>query len=103
MAVYRVYARCNGGHYFIGGTCPFDGWSSPETEAIARAAELAAASTSELSLQALIAAGLSPKAAERATVVQYSSAGTALDAIEPSGVVIAGQYYPLHKAPPSIK
>jgi hypothetical protein len=30
--MYKVFWRCNGGDYYSGRNCPFDGWSRPELQ-----------------------------------------------------------------------
>jgi hypothetical protein len=103
MSVARVFARCNGGHYFVGHTCPFDGWSSEETREIARAAAHLGEQGKRPSLEDLALEGLSDGALARACIAEFHSQEAAVEAIEPSTVVIEGIAYPLHKAPPGVK
>jgi hypothetical protein len=61
MSVVRVFARCNGGHYFVGKWCSFGGWGSEETESIARIAVALVDEGKVPSMAALEASGLTPK------------------------------------------
>jgi hypothetical protein len=103
MSVLKVFARCNGGHYFVGSHCPFDGWSSEETKAIAAAAQRLVDEGRDPSIAALEASDLSPQALARACVVEFYSADHALDAIEPELIVIGGRAYKLKDAPARFK
>jgi len=29
-----IFVRCNGGHYFYGESCPYDGWTHPDIKII---------------------------------------------------------------------
>jgi hypothetical protein len=103
MSVLKVFARCNGGHYFAGGQCPFDGWSSEETNAIAPAAQRFVDEGRDPSMTALEASGLSPQALARACVVEFYSTDHAVDGIQPELIVIAGRAYTLKDAPAHFK
>jgi len=103
MSVFKVFARCNGGHYFAGSRCPFDGWSSEETEAIAAAAERFVDEGKDPSMTALGASHLTRKALAKACVIEFYSVALAVDAIQPELVVIGGRVYKLNDAPQGIK
>lgn len=103
MSVVRVFARCNGGHYFVGTWCPFDGWGSQETESIARVALALVDGGKVPSMAALQASGLTPQALARACVVEFYSNEQALEAIEPLSVAIDGRTYLLKDAPIDVK
>ncbi len=103
MSVTRVFGRCNGGHYFVGKACPFDGWESEETESIARAGEHFAAEGHVPSMAALEASGLTAKAMARACVMEFYSDDHAFDAIEPNLVSVGGHAYRLMDAPGGLK
>lgn len=100
MSLVRVFARCNSGHYFMGLSCPFDGWSSDETRDVARAASRLAERGTRPSFDALVGEELSAPALARACVAEFP-AEAAPEAIEPQTIVVAGRALPLHKAPPS--
>ena len=87
----RVYCRCNGGHYFVGEYCPFDGWSSPESKAITAAAQRLKAEGVTPTVDALRKACLSPNALARAVVVEFGSADSAFEALAPETYVVGGQ------------
>lgn len=103
MSVVRVFARCNGGHYFVGKSCPFDGWGSEETKSIAGIAVTLVDEGKVPSMAALEASGLTPKALARACVVEFHTTEQALDALEPRSVAINGRTYLLNDAPSGVK
>jgi hypothetical protein len=103
MSVVRVFARCSGGHYFVGKWCPFDGWSSEETESIASVVLALVDEGKVPSMAALKASGLTPQALARACVVEFHSNEQALEAIEPLSVAIDGRAYLLKDAPSGVK
>jgi hypothetical protein len=98
----RVFARCNGGHYFVGKWCPFDGWGSEETESIGRAAQALRDEGTVPSMAALEGKGLIPTALSRACVIEFYSNDQALDGIQPEMVAIDGRSYLLKDAPKSV-
>lgn len=100
MSVVRVFARCNGGHYFIGHTCPFDGWSSEETRDVASVTARLLEQGTSPSFEGLAGEGLSKGALARACVAEFPD-DAAPEAIAPRTLVVAGQAFALHKAPPS--
>ena len=94
----RVYCRCNGGHYFSGEVCPFDGWSSVESQAVAAAAERLAEDGAPPSIAALQEVGLAGAALARAIVIEFGSGAAAFDAVLPEGYSISGSWCPLEQA-----
>ena len=103
MSAVRVFARCNGGHYFVGKWCPFDGWGSEETEAIERVAKDLSDKGTVPAMASLEAAGLTPKALARACVMEFYSNDQILDGIEPHSVAVGARTYLLKDAPQNLK
>ena len=99
----RAYCRCNSGHYFQGEFCPFDGWSSAASKELATAVERLTGAGQELSLAALRKAGVSRETIERTVVVEFGSAASAFDALDPRGYVVNGEAKPLVKLGGSFK
>lgn len=97
----RVYCRCNSGHYFTGGCCPIDGWSSEDTDAVFVAAEELLRSDLTPSLDELRRSGLSEQAIARTIVVEFGSGDSAFDAVAPEGYVIQGRWHPLMELSPA--
>src|SRR5262249_25128270 len=95
MSAVRVFASCNSGHYFVGNTCLFDGWSSDHTREIAAAAERISGAGRIPSLAELAAEGVSEEALAGALVIDFSSSQAALDAIALRAVIARGTYYRL--------
>ncbi len=102
MSVVRVFARCNDGHYFIGHTCPFDGWSSSETHEVADVAARLFRYGVRPSFERLIGEGLSEHALTRACVAEFPESA-APEAIAPEYLIVGGQAFALYKAPPSFR
>jgi hypothetical protein len=99
----RAFTRCNGGHYFTGPACPFDGWSSDETRAIAIATEHLALVGASVSIEDLQQNGLTAAAIERVVVIEFSSPAHAFDALLPELVVVENEVYHLNEAPIGLK
>jgi hypothetical protein len=91
----RAYCRCNSGHYFVGASCPLDGWSSLAAKELVLVTKRVLASGRELSLQELRQAGLSDATAQRTIVIEFGTDACAFDAIAPEGFVIHGTWKPL--------
>lgn len=103
MSVFRVFTRCNGGHYFAGQRCPFDGWGSEESASIARTAQRLADEGKAPSMAALQAAGLTATAMARACVLEFYATDNAFDAVEPHLVSVDDRAYLLKDAPEGLK
>jgi hypothetical protein len=89
-----VYCRCNGGDYFVGEYCPFDGWSSADSKAIAAAARSLADAGHTPSIQALRAAGLGEQTLARALVIDFGAETSAFEAMSPRTCIIDGRVIP---------
>ncbi len=93
----QVYFRCNSGHYFSGGSCPLDGWSSKDWLQL-RSAVLAAEATEGPGVKELRESGVSEDTLARLVVIEFGSASSAFDAIAPSGYVVDGRWLPMDGA-----
>jgi hypothetical protein len=87
----RVYCRCNGGDYFLGEYCPFDGWSSPKSKEIVEATERLRREGITPSVAALRSTGLSQKALARTLIIEYGSEASAFEALTPQLYVLEGR------------
>jgi hypothetical protein len=95
--VKHAYCRCNGGDYFRdGGSCPLDGWSSPESLELADAVEQVRAAGRELSIAELRKVGVSQATLARTIVVEFGCEDAAFEALTPAGYVIDGEWRPLN-------
>jgi hypothetical protein len=94
---YHAYCRCNGGDYFQGEFCPFDGWSSPASRELAHVVALLAERGTPLSLDALAAAGVSQSTLQRTIVIAFGSGESAFGAISPRECVVSGVAQPPDK------
>jgi len=99
----RAYCRCNSGHYFQGVCCPYDGWSSAASRELAAAVERLAGEGQGLSLLALRKAGVSQETIERTIIVEFGSAASAFEALDPSGYVVNGEAQSVIKLGPNFK
>lgn len=91
----RAHFRCNSGHYFSGGYCQLEGWSSTASKQLAEVVERLAASRRDPSLAELRRAGLDSAALQRTIVVQFGAEGSIFEALAPEGYVIDGEWRPL--------
>jgi len=87
----RVYCRCNGGDYFVGEGCPFDGWSSAESKAIAHAARRIANRGVAPSIAALREEGLDDTALMRTVLIEFGSEESVFDAFQPGAFIVDGR------------
>jgi hypothetical protein len=80
----KAYFRCNGGDYFDGDACPFDGWSSVEVHEF-HAALLRLSNAGQFpSINALQTQGLSAAALSRVIVVEFGNDSASFEALSPS-------------------
>ena|SRR6266851_3945291 len=87
----RVYCRCNSGHYFIGEFCPFDGWSSPASRALANACERLEETHQEVSLEAFKKVGVGQDALQRTILITFGSDESVFEAVAAQVLVVDGQ------------
>ena len=66
-----VYSFCMDGHYFLGGYCPEDGWSSAESIEIDAAAKKLEHDNIELTIANLIRAGVSDQSLNQCFIVEF--------------------------------
>jgi hypothetical protein len=97
MSTTRVYCRCNGGHYFIGEYCPYDGWSSAASRELVEAAARLEKLGKEPSLNELRKLGVSSEALWRTVIISFGTGAAIFDAISPDTYVVNGETKPPHK------
>lgn len=95
--MYKLYWRCNGGHYFNTVRCPFDGWTSKELAELNQVAEEFRSMKTDPSIGAMKNAGVSDEALRRAIVVEFGNDRSVFDAISPDYYVVDGKSVKLHK------
>jgi hypothetical protein len=91
MSLTHVYCRCNSGHYFIGESCPYDGWSSPASRELAKAAARLAEQGLPPTVEELRKAGVSNAALWRTLVVTFGTGASMFDALAPESYVVNGE------------
>lgn len=101
MLKSQVFFRCNGGDYFVGTRCPFDGWSSPEAEEVTAALKHLSPAESP-SIQRLKEAGVSETALERVIIVEFGDDRARFDAMAPRGYSIKGKWVELKDVGPEL-
>jgi hypothetical protein len=84
----RVYLRCNDGHLFLGESCPFDGWGSPETARLARF--VSGESETSLTLANIRGAGFSDEIMRRVVIIEFGDDAAAFQAIAPEYYFLKG-------------
>src|SRR5215472_5598242 len=99
----RVYCRCNSGHYFIGESCPYDGWSSEATKELTAAAARLAELGLQPSLEELRKTGVSNATLWRTIIVTFGSGASVFDAFSPQSYVVNGEAKPPTKLGPGFK
>lgn len=87
-----AYCRCNSGHYFLGETCPLDGWSSSESQQLTEVVERIAKTGHELSLAELRKAGAREETLARTIVIEFGDGASVFEAIAPEGYVVGGKW-----------
>lgn len=85
----HVYLRCNDGHLFLGETCPFDAWGSPETvqlnELIKRI------DPNEYSIDRFRAEGVNDELLRRVMVAEFGDERAVFDGLAPEYYVVDGK------------
>jgi hypothetical protein len=76
----RAYCRCNGGHYFIGEFCPFDGWSSQASRELTEASERLGEAHQEISVESLRKAGVNDSTIQRTILITFGADESVFDA-----------------------
>jgi hypothetical protein len=92
MTMKQAYCRCNGGHYFVGATCPLDGWWTPASQELADVVQRLLAEGKEPEIALLREHGLSGAALERTVVIDFGSDRCVFEAIAPEGYIIGGKW-----------
>ena|ERR1700739_3096300 len=93
----KVFWRSNGGDYYSGRNCPFDGWFRPELQRLFDVVEEIKEKAEPVSISALRGKGFGQEVLERVIVVEFGGETAAFDAFHPEGYVIEGRYVPLAK------
>ena len=84
----RLYLRCNDGHMFLGESCPFDGWGSPDTAKLARF--LASEGNGSLTVDGLRRAGFSDDLLRRVLIIEFGDEDAVFQGIAPEYYFING-------------
>jgi len=87
----KAFIRCNDGHFFVGETCPFDGWSSKESEELQAALVSLGKSNQKPSLSILKERGLSESTLNRVIIIEFAGNEGVFDAIEPRNYIVDGK------------
>lgn len=103
MAKWKVYVRCNSGHYFHGSVCPFDGWSVEHVDSVIVASLRLSERHEAPTVERLAGEGVPEEVLKRTIVIQFSSDPAVFDALDPSGLIIGGEWVPLRDAPIELK
>ena len=87
----KAYFRCNGGDYFDGLVCPFDGWSCPKVQEFQAALSRLIAKEQPLSIDAFRMQGVSAATLSQIIVVDFGSDAAAFEALSPGSYVKDGE------------
>lgn len=97
----RVYWRCNSGHYFSTGSCPWDGWNRPWTYELARAIGDMQSRNELPSIESLRSLGITQEVLNKVIIIEFGSEGKAcFDGFAPQGYFLEGKYLPADKLGP---
>jgi hypothetical protein len=101
----RVYMRCNSGHYFTGPvpSCPLDGWSCPETDAVFKAAQRMTAEGTTPTIERLRAEDISQETLDRTIIIQFGSDASAFEALAPEGYIIGEAWRTMPAVPAALR
>jgi hypothetical protein len=92
--ITRVFCRCNSGHYFMGESCPYDGWSSPASRELAEAVARLAKAGKEPSLDELRSLGVSSETLWRTIIISFGVGASLFEALSPDTYVVNGETKP---------
>jgi hypothetical protein len=97
----RLFIRCNGGHYFQGANCPFDGWGTLDgTSPIVEALHQIEMEGADVSIAELLKrATLSPTLISRIVIIDFGDDAAVFDALAPDRYVYRGQQLMWHQVP----
>ena len=87
----HAFSRCDGGHYFEGEFCPFDGWSSESSRELSAAVQRLRAKDAAVTMKELRAAGVSSEALPGTVVMNFGSAAVAFEGLLPRELVVNGK------------
>ncbi|MHB1423729.1 MAG: hypothetical protein ACYC3I_11150 [Gemmataceae bacterium] len=93
----RAYCRCNSGHYFMGESCPNDGWSSPASRELTDAIARLAKAGKELSIEELRNLGVSSETLWRTIIISFGVGASIFEALSPDTYVVNGETKPPRK------
>ena|SRR5215471_9233971 len=87
----RLFFRCNGGHYFQGRHCPYDGWTTDGIDGVVEHFERTVQSGREVSIDSLRAATSSGGLTRRILLIEFGDEDAIFDAIVPERYVYKGR------------
>jgi hypothetical protein len=87
----RAYCRCNSGHYFMGESCPYDGWSSPASRELTDAVARLAKAGKELTIEELRNLGVSSETLWRTITISFGVGASIFEALSPDTYVVNGE------------
>jgi hypothetical protein len=92
----RLFVRCNGGHYFHGPGCPFDGWGGPEGVAALFAIESACHDEGrELTLDDVRAVATEKGLLQRVLIIEHADTSAEFEALAPEYFIACGEMWTL--------
>lgn len=95
----RLFFRCNGGHYFQGPACPFDGWAMDRLADVVAAFERMTAAGVTTELDGLLPRDASPELRRRVMLVEFGDDAAAFHALAPQRYVHRGEELLWHDLP----
>ena len=101
--MHKVFWSCNGGDYYSGRICPFDGWSRPELQRLFDVVAEMGKNTESISISALQGKGFGREVLDRVIVIEFGAESSNFEALHPAGYTIDGHYVSLEKVGPQLR
>ncbi|WP_394846166.1 hypothetical protein LZC95_01725 [Pendulispora brunnea] len=87
----RLFFRCDGGHYFQGACCPFDGWSMAGVAKAAEYFDTLGQSGEPQELEAMKALRLSDDLIQRMLIIEFGDENAIFEALAPERCLYQGK------------
>jgi len=95
----KLFFRCNGGHYFQGTSCPFDGWSMDGLAGVVAVFQRMTAAGLVIDLRSLLAPEVSSELKRRVLLIEFGDDAAAFQALAPERYIHGGEELPWHRVP----
>lgn len=87
----HLFFRCNGGHYFRGPGCPYDGWYTDDAAAMVERFKALDAAGHDITVASLVDAHTSDELRGRIVLMEFSDEASVFDALVPERYIYDGE------------